>query len=236
LNQDKRHLLIVLISILVGIFVARIPPGQGKGTALLTLEPQTLFLKPGEQGQISVWVREVADLYGAEIKIRYDPSVLEVVDSDPNRDGVQVTLSEVFRDGFVAVNQVDNQNGLITVAATRLNPAPPFQGEGELIEITINAKAIGASDLVFDQAILANRNGMPIEFEAQKASFTVNEKLPESASISQQSENDQIREEEERRVEEEKVQLILLLAAIGGILLLIASSILVIRASRRRHA
>lgn len=207
----------------------------GIQSALLTIEPQELFLKPNEKGLFSVWVRGVENLYGAELKVRYDPAIFEVLDGEPSQEGVQVALTDVFREGFVAVNQVDQKHGTIIFAATRVNPAPPFQGEGALIQIAVMAKTNGETDITLDGAILANRDGRPIEFEARKAHLKVSETASKNTSASEVTQSGQ-EQKGERRAEGEAIQPLFLMAAGGGILLLIVALLFVIRALRRRES
>lgn len=88
--------------------------------------------------KVDIMADNVADLYGAEIKLRYDPTLLAVQDADPGRDGLQITEGELLpaSKGFVVANQVDEQEGAITYALTLLNPAPPVTGSGIIATVT----------------------------------------------------------------------------------------------------
>ena len=88
--------------------------------------------------KVDIVAENVVDLYGAEVKLRYDPGILTVQDADPDRDGLQITEGDFLptSNGFVVANQVDNLEGTITYALTLLNPAPPVDGTGSIATIT----------------------------------------------------------------------------------------------------
>ncbi len=46
---------------------------------------------------MAVNIDNTADLYGVELTLSYDASRVDVVDADPNTDGTQVALGDVFK-------------------------------------------------------------------------------------------------------------------------------------------
>jgi hypothetical protein len=107
-------------------------------------------------------------LRGFDLTIRFDPSVVQVVDADPTRDGVQVLLGSQFRNqpNFVADNTVDNAAGLITFATVLLNNNSV---SGDVVLIEINWQAVGAQGgstaLTFDRVDLVGGNAQAISVD-----------------------------------------------------------------------
>jgi len=135
--------------------------------AILLPDPLSLGLKPGEAGKVALRVQGVENLYGLEVHLSFDPALVEVVDADPAKPGVQIGGGDFLPNGFVAVNNADNATGRIDYAVTLLNPAEPVSGEGVLAAITFEGKANGSSPLKIDKAILASREASEIPSQTQ---------------------------------------------------------------------
>jgi len=120
--------------------------------------PGFRFLPVGQIAEIQVRASAVVNLYGCEVEVRYDPAALEVQDADPNTDGIQVVVGEVFggRTAFVALNEVDAGAGVIRFAATLLEPASPIQGSATLMRVRFKALAPGPTMLRFGRVILVD--------------------------------------------------------------------------------
>ncbi len=119
---------------------------------------------------VSVMVSDVVDLYGYELYIEFDPTLMRVVDADGNpSNGTQVQLGSWLQPDFVVLNRVDQATGLISVSVTQLNPHLPVSGSGELFTIQFAPLASGGSMIHFVEArcILANRDGerIPASYE-----------------------------------------------------------------------
>jgi hypothetical protein len=135
--------------------------------ATMTISSQTLaqegarvYLQPldSADGQLTVDVvtENVTDMYGAEVRLKYDQTILTVQDADPNKEGIQIeggTLLPVDK-GFVVANTVDEATGTIVFAITLLNPAPPVTGSGPLARVTFNILQTGPSTIDIERAKL----------------------------------------------------------------------------------
>ncbi len=142
-------------------------------TASMTITPVTLALQPGETANLEISVDNVQDLYGIELHLKFDSQVVELVDADPSKDGVQIQAGEWLKAGFAAQNTVDNEQGTLDFAATLLNPAEPLQGAGSLVSLRVKAKGAGISVLTLEGAILANREGEAIPYTWQAGEISV---------------------------------------------------------------
>jgi len=97
-----------------------------------------------------------------------------VEDAAPTREGVQIVSTDIWEDGFVAVNHVDNILGRIDFAATRLNPSPPLSGDVAVATITFRALHTGISEVSIESAVLSTRQAVEIPFTAQNGRISVN--------------------------------------------------------------
>lgn len=144
--------------------VAAVPAVKAENAkAVLRPDPLSLGLKPGDEGSMVIRVDAVQNLYGLEFHLSFDPAVAEVVDADASKPGIQIKeQSDLLKNSFVAVNNVDNEAGKIDYAVTLLNPAPPVSGGGPIATITFKAKGAGTSPLKVDKAIFATRKAEEI--------------------------------------------------------------------------
>jgi trimeric autotransporter adhesin len=151
------------LALLFGLVLALSPlVAAASGPAVLRPDPLSLGLRPGEQGAMTIRGENVQGMYGLEIHLSFDPAIVEVVDTDPDKPGIQVKAGDWLKEGFVALNRADNAAGTIDYAATLLNPAPAVSGAGTVAVVTFKAKANGASPVKMTKAILASREAQEI--------------------------------------------------------------------------
>lgn len=129
----------------------------------MRLNPASLQVGLGESAQVAVEVVNVQELYGFELQLGFDPQVVEVIDADPGRAGVQVSQGDFLDPGFIAVNRTDNESGVVEFAMTQLNPSEPASGSGWLVIVLVRGMKAGASaPLTLVHALLARRDGVGI--------------------------------------------------------------------------
>jgi hypothetical protein len=161
----KKKMIIVSLALLGIIIAGMLSPRNVNAqddNATIRFDPMTLGLMPASKGIVSVTIDNVRDLYALEFHLSFNPQLLEVVDADQAQEGIQIASTDVWKDGFVALNKVDNINGKIDFAVTLLNPAPPLAGKQTVAAITFNAKNEGTSQINIDSAILSTRDAQEI--------------------------------------------------------------------------
>jgi LysM repeat protein len=151
------------------------PLGQGGTT--VTVSPAQTSLACGETGSVDIRIGNVSKLFGVDIKVAYDPNVVEVVDADANASGVNVQPGD-FPDvsggqGLIQINSVDTGAGIIAYTAIRLNPAPAQTGSGVIANITFKGKAAGTSGISLESVTLADETAMPIAANTTDGEITV---------------------------------------------------------------
>ncbi|MCX6058560.1 MAG: cohesin domain-containing protein [Chloroflexi bacterium] len=129
---------------------------------VLQFDPTGIGLKPDSNGTVSLIIENVHDLYALEFHLSFNPQFVEVVDADLTKDGIQIASTDVWKDGFIASNKVDNIAGKIDFAVTLLNPALPIAGKQTVATITLKAKDKGTSQINIDSAILSTRDAQEI--------------------------------------------------------------------------
>ena len=77
------------------VMAAILPTGSAQALAkadraIVRPDPLVAVVPVGGQVVVNLYVENVQNLYGADIRISFDPAILEVVDADPSVAGVQV--------------------------------------------------------------------------------------------------------------------------------------------------
>ena len=125
---------------------------------VVQIDPASSEVTVDGAADVEIVITDVTDLYAASVDLSFDAAVLEVVDADPGRSGVQIFTgtfpgpSEGPSD--VTINTADNTAGTIEYDVTLLEPAPPVSGSGTLATVRFRGKAIGTSPVAFESAAL----------------------------------------------------------------------------------
>jgi len=106
-------------------------------------KPGLAVVEAGSDLVVEVKVSEAVQLYGAELEMSFDPTVLAVRDADLGRAGVQIENGDMFsaEESFVVQNSVDNAKGTIRYAVTLLGPVEPVSGDGVIVRIRFRAQS-----------------------------------------------------------------------------------------------
>jgi hypothetical protein len=106
--------------------------------------------------------------------LSFDPETVSVIDADPERGGVQVGLGPLFQGQDIALahNRVNNNTGLIELAVSLRQPAPPISGNGGLVTINWQALQPGVAALSLETS-LADETGGAIEHQVTGGQVTV---------------------------------------------------------------
>lgn len=148
---------------------------KAEGGAVVALVPSDLSVPVGENVTLDIMIQNITGLYGAETRLSFDHTRIKVVDALVYQTGDQVHPGTFPnpRDGFVAVNSVDNATGTIIYAMTLLAPAAPVSGSGTFARITFQGIAGGSASVIFSSVSLLNDLTQPIAAATQNATITV---------------------------------------------------------------
>ena len=137
-------------------------------------------VRPGGMIEVPVEVRDVEELFAIDIEIAYDPDILVFEDADPAKEGVQPALGTFLDAGLTLFFEVDENEGLIRLAMTQVNPAEPKSGDGVIMVLYFTGVQEGESELVINFVDLSTRFGEEIPSELQESTVLVSAAAEES--------------------------------------------------------
>lgn len=155
---------------LLGISAADRTLAQG---ATVRIEPSAAAVEAGNTVTVQVLVADVTDLMGCEVHLAYDPTYVDVVDANPDEQGVQVQLGPFLSPDFVVQNGIDPATGRIDVAFAAMAADSAVSGNGVVATITFQGKTAGTSPLTFVSVILADTDGHIIAVSTQDGQVAV---------------------------------------------------------------
>ncbi len=161
---------VALLSLMIAPVLTR-PTFAQSGTVV---RPQLLAsaVAVGGTVDVQILVENVTDLFGVQARVHFDPAVLEVVDSDPARAGVQVVLGPFVTPDYEVVNQVDAAGGIVEFGYSQMH-TQAVSGSGVIATITFRGRAPGVSALTLDNVVFAHTNGDPIALSTQGSELQV---------------------------------------------------------------
>jgi hypothetical protein len=119
--------------------------------------------RAADERALSVRVDDVRDLYAVDMVLRFDATRVQVADADAQTSGVQIKPGEAPRPDFVAVNSVDNAQGIIRYVATQLGNDAAFSGSGTIATIYWQTDIAPDADISVEAVILVNQRAQAIE-------------------------------------------------------------------------
>jgi uncharacterized repeat protein (TIGR01451 family) len=152
-----------------------IPDNSASQDTTVSLAGTSLWIEPPEATfpmstnfTVDVMVANVTDLYGIELELTFDPTIVEVVDDDTGTTGIQIQPGACPSPDFVVRNEADNPSGTIRYATTSLSPSPPCDGSGVIASITFHGLAEGSSPVHFNSWLLSDTdlNTIPVDSTA----------------------------------------------------------------------
>jgi len=146
----------LLVLLLFGLAV----PALAQERTQVYILPPSEAPATGQPVTVDVIAEGVSNLYGAEIHLRFDPTVVRLEDADPQLDGVQLTPGSLLapNQGFVVANASDNTAGTAVFAITLVNPAPPVEGGGVVARLTFVALQPGMLRIELENVKLVTRD------------------------------------------------------------------------------
>jgi len=153
------------------------------GPAIARPDPVVSKVAVGQTFVVNLYLQDIVDAYGADIRLCFDQTVLEAQDTDAFRPSIQIQpISSFMNPGFVIKQEASNTpgdgaecptSGFVWYAFTQLNPAPPVSGSGPIAAIKFKALKNGVSPLTIVYHKAADRNGIEVPTSAQDGSVQV---------------------------------------------------------------
>ena len=153
--------------VLVVLALALLPAAVSAGTATAVVGVDDVTVQVGQEFTVPVWISGVQNLYGADVRVIYDPAALQGVKVIR---GTFLQPGFVVRQGFYGPPQCNPM--CARYALTQLNPTPPVNGSGTLYFVTFKALRAGLANLTI-YAELATRDGLLIPVTHRHGVVTV---------------------------------------------------------------
>lgn len=164
--------------ILLCLVCIMFPPLAAADGPQVVVAPATQTIEAGSEATVTVEVSGSGMLYGFELHLRFNPAVLQVVDADSTKNGIQVQPGNLLagKQTFVAQNVADNVRGSIDYAVTLMGEREGVSKDGSAIIIRFQGRAAGISEITFVQdppSQLADPGGRAINVSLQGGRVTV---------------------------------------------------------------
>ena len=144
-----------------------------QGGTIVRCDPSTVIGTTDQTLTVDLYVQDVTNLYGLDLKATFDTTIAQVVDENSGTAGVQFQpLSTFMQPDFVVRNVADNSAGTLRYAATQVDPTAPATGSGPVARIRFAAAKAGQLTMVFTAHDLSDRNGGSISNTAGSCSIT----------------------------------------------------------------
>lgn len=160
---------LALVMVLIGVLLVPMTASAQTGSRLATVGVDDVTVHVGDTFTVPVWIHGVSNLYGYDIRLPHDQSVLQGVSVD---HGGWLVPGFVIRQGFWTWGGPGCNGYCAWYAMTQLRPSPPVSGSGVLVNITYTALQPGTVELV-PWAQLSAAGGIPIYANTQTATVTV---------------------------------------------------------------
>jgi len=160
----KRHTHIISIVVLSLVFLTCSAMAQDAEETRLRLSVENVTVAVGQELTVDILVENAPLIYGADVRLTFDPTMLAVIDADESQTEIQVTLGSFLdsAQSFVLQHEVNNEAGVIDYALALLNPAPAVQGNGLLAQVTFLGKAEGQTVISITEGLFGTRSGQRI--------------------------------------------------------------------------
>ena len=150
-------------------------PAAAEGqNAIVRSDPAQLEVNAGQIATLSVVLADAQNVYGIDVSATFDPQLVEVVDADPAKEGVQATPGAFPKPDFVARNVADNQAGTLRYAVTQVNPTEPVSGSGVIFTVQFRAKApSGQSAFTIASVDLTDLDGIALGVQPESGMIRI---------------------------------------------------------------
>jgi hypothetical protein len=153
------------------------PIGLGAQMVHFALSPDVIQVETGDEFEVAVVISDATDLYGIQFDLFFDPVILQVMDIDPERSGLQIALGDFPFPDFVALQEVDNIEGRLSYACTQMRPREPVSGSGTALIVRFQATEAGETELAL-QGVLAATEDYELDATATSGQVVVAQRAP----------------------------------------------------------
>ena len=171
----SKRIVTIAIALVGAILLAGQPASRGFAQSTMVLvQPSASEVDADDTVPVEVRIEDVVDLYGVDVRLSFDPMLLEVQDADGNpANGVQIQGGGFPAPNFVVKNEADNSAGTVWYAVSQMNPTEPVSGSGVVVSVTFKGLTDGVSSVAFTYQKIVEKDGDPISATTQDGQITV---------------------------------------------------------------
>jgi hypothetical protein len=180
-NKKPVYAMFILIALAIGMIpinFAAFPTNK----PVVYVDPPNVNVAVGNSFTISLKIFNVTGLYGFDIKLRWNPSILNYtsrqlrVPVETYADGVLHTGDS--GDPLKVKDSVNATAGTYQIAYATMSPAPSFNGSGTVFNMTFKVLAQGRMLLEIFSSKLSDKDAVMIDHEVQSGFFQNYTPLP----------------------------------------------------------
>ncbi len=154
-STKLQHVVFAVVFGLLVLFPIQAVLVQAASGTTVSSIPSTTTPDLGETFTVNITVSNVQNLYGVDVELSWNASVLQVLNVD-SRLGVEShadgLLHEILPDAEIDVveDDVSAETGNYHIVATSVRPAPSFSGSGNIAVLTFNVTSLGHSGFALE--------------------------------------------------------------------------------------
>jgi len=186
----RRTMGLMIIAFWLGVMLLVTQPastGLAQGTSTtICLEPSfPLIDDVGDTVTVDIRIEDVTDLYGIDVRLSFDPALLEAQDADGDpANGVQIQGGSFPAPNFRVKNEADNGAGTVWYAVSQMSPTEPISGTGVVASVTFQGLTAGISPVEFTYQKMVKRNGDPIPATTEDGEIEIGAAGPTAIALS----------------------------------------------------
>lgn len=163
--MKKIIVFLVCIALILIATVAYVMINKPDNRTAISFEPSTISRNVGQDFSVNITVSNVADLYGWQLKLTWNATILEAVQA------VESTFLKSGGTTFFA-SKINNTSGYAILDCTLLGNVSGVSGKGTLSTIQLHVKRPGQCDLILSGTSMLNSLEKPIEHVVNTADFS----------------------------------------------------------------
>ena len=123
---------LAILAILASLLILLNPLAGQQNSALVRPEAAEYEIDGGSEVEVVFLLENASDVYAIDVQASYDPALIEVVDADLAKGGVQIQPGQFPQPDLVVTQEANPDVGTVRYVVTQLNPTPPASGSGVL--------------------------------------------------------------------------------------------------------
>jgi hypothetical protein len=145
-------------------------PAISSPLTTIYVDPRTSTVIVAQVFTINIKISEVTDLYGWELKLKWNPMLLDALD---------VTEGNFLKNegNTYFIKQINNTNGYLLAACTLIGDRPGVNGSGTLASVSFHTETEGTSALDLYDTKLGNSLEEPISHTVINGSVTISQSV-----------------------------------------------------------